>query len=268
MKIAAADETELNNYGLPEFPFIISDPENTRYVTDFAEFAYIKDGANTVGFIVFRDEGEQLFIYYVGIDDISLSKTEKFMKEFCAEKEVFALTYDCNKASQLFERMGFYKELGLQYMELDPIPHFRSSFGLEFDPVPLSKIPSKIFRLYNRCFSVNDGKKTMEEFIRDPFSKTGNTFTMKIEGRSIGFWIDVVYFEDTCFNCWIGVVPNHRRKGYGTQLMEYALNLARDKGCTRAGLLVNPRNEVAVKFYQEMGLVKKWGRIHFQSVPE
>lgn len=270
MKIVAADETELNEYGLPELPFVIPDPENTRYVIGFAQFAYIKEGKDTVGFIVFNEEEEQIIIYYIVFDEkIPISKAEKFMKEFCSQKkEVFALTYDCNRASQLFESMGFQKELGLQYMLLNHIPHFRSSYGLEYVPISLSKIPKKISRLYNACFSSTDGKEIMEGFIMDSFSRTGNALVVRREGRNVGFWIDVTYFDDLCFNCWIGIVPKHRRKGYGTQLMEYALSLAQKKGCTRAALLVNPTNVAAVEFYVDIGFEKKWGRVRFQNGPE
>ncbi len=268
MKIVAADESELNEYGLPDLPFIIPDPENTRYVTESAQFAYIKEGEDTVGFIVFCDEGEQLFIYYVAFDEIPGLKAGSFMKDFCSEKEVFALTYDCNVASRIFDSMGFYRELGLQYMEMNHIPPYESSTGLEYVPIPLSKVPSKVYKLYNKCFSVTDGKKTMEKFVKDPFSKTGTTIIARKEDKNIGFWVDVTYFENMCFNCWIGIVPQQRRKGHGAHLMEHALTLAKQNGCTQAGLLVNPKNEAAVKFYEHMAFFKKWGRVHFQSERE
>jgi len=269
MKAVAADKTALNEYGLPNLPFVIPDPENTRYVLKSAQFAYIKDGEDTVGFMVFHEQGEQIIIYYLVFDDkIPVSEAEEFMKEFLSQQEVFALTYDCNKASQLFDAMGFYKELGLQYMELDPIPHFRSSYALEFLHISPSKIPAKMSRLYNKCFAVTDGKKTLEEFISDPFSRTGTALILKRESENIGFWIDVTYFKDMCFNCWVGIVPWRRRKGYGLQMMEYALSLAREKEYTKAGLLVNPKNVAAVEFYKQIGFERKWGRIRFQSEEE
>jgi GNAT superfamily N-acetyltransferase len=267
MNLEPADA--LNQYGLPDLPFIIADPENTRYVLEHAQFSYIKDGSDTVGFIVFHVQGEQVIIYYIVFDDhVSLSDAEAFLQEFCSGKEVYALTYLGNTASRVFEHMGFYQELGLQYMEMDQIPHFRSSFGLEYMPIPRSKIPERMADLYNTCFLVDDGEKTLEEFIHDTFPGSGNAFVVKQKQDEVGFWIDVIYFKEVCFNCWIGIVPSHRRKGYGSQLTEYALNQARKKGCTRTGLLVNPKNEAAVKFYEKTGFSKKWGRIHFQSEPE
>lgn len=267
MNLEPADT--LDKYGLPDLPFVISDPENTRYVLESAQFSYITDNSDTVGFIVFHEQEEQVIIYYIVFDDqVSVSDAEKFLQTLCSGKEVYALTYQGNTAARVFEHMGFYEELGLQYMEMDPIPHFRSSFGLEYISIPKSKIPERMADLYNTCFSANDGEKTLEEFIHDTFPKSGNAFVVKQKQKDVGFWIDVIYFNTVCFNCWIGIVPQHRRKGYGSQLAEYALNQARSNGCTKAGLLVNPKNKGAVKFYKEAGFVKKWGRIHFQSEPE
>jgi hypothetical protein len=264
MNLEAVDS--LDEYGLPELPFVVSDPENTRYVMEYAQFAYIKDNSDTVGFIVFHEQGEQIIIHYIVFDDkISVFEAEKFMKRFCSDKEVYAVTYDCNKASEIFERMGFYHEPGLQYMEISNISHFKSFNELEYVPVSRSKISKRISKLYNKCFSVEDGKKTMEEFVHDPLSRTGMALIVRKEDKNVGFWIDVTYFEDMCFNCWIGILPQQRRKGYGTQLMQYALNLAQGRGCMRAGLLVNPKNDAAVEFYEQVGFERKWGRIRFQS---
>jgi hypothetical protein len=267
MHLATADV--LDKYGLPNLSFIIADPENTRYVRDMAQFSYIKEGSHTVGFVAFHEQESQIVIHYICFDkNVSMSSAEAFINEFSSGKEVYAVTYDCNRASTLFETMGFHKEAGLQYMEMGAIPHFRSPYGLEFISIATSKIPGKMSNLYNTCFSASDGKRTLEEFVTDPFSTTGTDLILRREGRNIGFWIDVTYFETVCFNYWIGIVPRHRRKGYATQLMEYALTAATERGCTRAGLLVNPRNEAAVKFYAQMGLKKQWGRLHFRSEPD
>ncbi|MBU7000891.1 MAG: GNAT family N-acetyltransferase [Theionarchaea archaeon] len=265
MHLVTADV--LDEYGLPpDFSFIIADPENTRYVRDLAHFSYIKEGSETVGFMAFHEQESQMVIHYISLDgNVSLSSAEAFISDLSSGKEVYAVTYDCNRAETLFEAMGFYREAGLQYMEMETIPHFRSPYGLEFVSITTAKVPRKMSSLYNTCFSVSDGKRTLEEFVSDPLSTTGTDLILRREGRNIGFWVDVTYFGTVCFNCWIGIVPRHRRKGYATQLMEYALTAAAEKGCTRAGLLVNPRNDAAVKFYHQMGFTKQWGRLHFRS---
>ncbi|MBU7017858.1 MAG: hypothetical protein HXS44_10130, partial [Theionarchaea archaeon] len=80
MKVVALDKATLDEYGLPDLPFVIPDPENTRYLVKSAEFAYIKNGEDTVGFIVFRDEGKQLVISYIALDDkVPISLAQEFM---------------------------------------------------------------------------------------------------------------------------------------------------------------------------------------------
>lgn len=49
------------------------------------------------------------------------------------------------------------------------------------------------------------------------------------------------------------VRAEHRRKGLGCALLEKALVWARDRGATRAQLLVDLDNSPAVDFYQRMG---------------
>jgi len=58
--------------------------------------------------------------------------------------------------------------------------------------------------------------------------------------------IGYVAFEDGCITA-MEVMPRFRRKGYGTRLMEFAL----DNGCDH--LTVNPKNEDAIAFYESLG---------------
>jgi len=47
--------------------------------------------------------------------------------------------------------------------------------------------------------------------------------------------------------------PEHRRRGYATEAMEYIFDYGRQKGCSRAVLEVNPRNTAAISFYENIG---------------
>lgn len=264
MNLQPVPHGELDAYGLPALPFIIRDPENTRYVTSAVQSAYLVEDSKRRGFMVYHQEEEQMVIHYMACDDmISLTKAQHFLREFCHQKEVFVLTYRDNVAQEILDAMGYEKEMGLQFMELDHIPHFRSHYNLDFTFITPSRIPSTLSALYDKCFSVEDGRMTLEEFVHDPYARTGNAFMVKMNTESTGFWIDVIYYDDMCFNCWIGILPEFRRKGYGTQCAEYALSAARERGCTRAGLLVNPANYAAISFYENIGFERKWGRVRY-----
>jgi GNAT superfamily N-acetyltransferase len=266
MNIDPVLPSEIDAYGLPDLPFVVHDPENTRYVTSSVQSVYIKDDHEPRGFMVYHEEEEQLVIHYLVFDTtVSLSQGKEFLQEFCHHQDVYVLTYDHNAAHEIMDSLGYEKEEGLQLMELNHIPHFRSHYNLQFDFITPSKIPHALSDIYNRCFSVNDGKMTLEEFVHDPYARTGNAFRVKMDTTPIGFWIDVIYYDNMCFNCWIGILPKFRRRGYGTQCMEYALNATRQRGCTRAGLLVNPNNHAAITFYEKIGFTKRWGRVRYQK---
>lgn len=47
----------------------------------------------------------------------------------------------------------------------------------------------------------------------------------------------------------------HRGQGYGTQLLEYAVNFARQKNFLRITLLTDKINEATIHFYQKHGFV-------------
>jgi GNAT superfamily N-acetyltransferase len=266
MKTEPVPQEEIDAYGLPDLPFIVHDPENTRYVTSTVQSAYLIEDSEPRGFIVYHEEEEQLVIHYLACDDTILpSQAHQFLREFCHHREVFVLTYEGNAAQKILDTMGYKREVGLQFMELDHIPHFRSHYNLDFNFITPSRIPSVLSGTYDRCFSVEDGKMTLEEFVHDPYARTGNAFMVRMNTGSVGFWIDVIYHDNMCFNCWIGILPEFRRKGYGTQCMEYALSVAQERGCTRAGLLVNPSNHAAITFYEKIGFKRRWGRVHYNK---
>jgi len=266
MNLNAVPPGDTDTYGLPDLPFVVCDPENTRYITSTVHSTYINEGSEPRGFMVYHEEEDQMVIHYLVFDErMTISQGKKFLEKFCHHTEVYVLTYDCNVAQALMDTLGYEKEEGLQFMELPHIPHFRSHYNLQFEFITPSKIPDRLSDLYNRCFSVDDGKMTLEEFVHDPYARTGNGFMVHMEDEPVGFWIDVIYFDTMCFNCWIGILPEFRMKGYGTQSMEFALSAARERGCTSAGLLVNPANHAAIRFYEKIGFEKKWGRVRYQK---
>ena len=47
--------------------------------------------------------------------------------------------------------------------------------------------------------------------------------------------------------------PEYRNKKYGTKLMQYTIEWAKEKGVERAELLVAAKNEDAIRFYRNLG---------------
>lgn len=74
------------------------------------------------------------------------------------------------------------------------------------------------------------------------------------ENRTIGI---VNFNPKTGLISNIGVDPEQRGKGYGRQIMLFALNQLKNEGCRQARLRVHVKNERAIHLYESLGFVKK-----------
>lgn len=55
---------------------------------------------------------------------------------------------------------------------------------------------------------------------------------------------------------YLGVCPNHRRRGVGRQLMEEAERLLRLEGCPKINLQVRTSNSEVLAFYRSIGFLQ------------
>ena len=54
----------------------------------------------------------------------------------------------------------------------------------------------------------------------------------------------------------IGVAPKYRRKGYGKQIMHYAMQTLKDNGTESARLRVHAENSTAIHLYESLGMTR------------
>lgn len=52
---------------------------------------------------------------------------------------------------------------------------------------------------------------------------------------------------------YLGVDPDHQRKGYGRQIVEAAVALLEQEGCPKINLQIRDTNHEAIAFYQSLG---------------
>ncbi len=52
---------------------------------------------------------------------------------------------------------------------------------------------------------------------------------------------------------YLAVHPDHRRKGYGFQIMSHVEHLLKDKGCPKINLQVRNNNKDVLAFYKKIG---------------
>ena len=54
----------------------------------------------------------------------------------------------------------------------------------------------------------------------------------------------------------LGVSPEHRQKGYGKQIMQYAMQTLKEQDTEFARLRVHAENEKAIRLYESFGMTK------------
>ena len=95
---------------------------------------------------------------------------------------------------------------------------------------------------------------------------------MKLPEQFIDQWFNstnlyYVYDEDTLVGILdlssqylnianIGISPEHRRKGYGKQMMQYAFLTLKERGDEFARLRVHAKNDKAIRLYESLGMTK------------
>jgi GNAT superfamily N-acetyltransferase len=82
----------------------------------------------------------------------------------------------------------------------------------------------------------------------------GGVFLALLDGQVIGFAaLDYNTFEPDTVVLGVWLLSDHRRKGIGTSLAEYALGFARDKGYKRIRGRLPQDNEIALSFLSSIG---------------
>lgn len=99
----------------------------------------------------------------------------------------------------------------------------------------------------------------LKNIINDP--GIGNIFVLKDKDQVIGM-VSLLYTVSTAMGGRVAILedlilgPDQRGKGYGTLLLNKAIDFAKQSGCLRITLLTDPTNHRAIQFYQQHGFVK------------
>ncbi|UCF10958.1 MAG: GNAT family acetyltransferase [Candidatus Bipolaricaulota bacterium] len=97
----------------------------------------------------------------------------------------------------------------------------------------------------------------------DPHRDVARKLAAGVEGFLVGLLDGVIiaagmagYDGHRGWINYLAVHPNHRRKGFGRQLMDAAEALLRSQGCPKINLQVRGTNADAIGFYEHIGFVR------------
>jgi putative acetyltransferase len=93
-------------------------------------------------------------------------------------------------------------------------------------------------------------------FVRESVAAGAAQF-VAVEGSLVVGWCDIfpawAHAVQHCGYVGMGLLPTHRGRGLGRQLLSACLDRARSNGITRVELEVRADNERAIKLYERMG---------------
>ena len=120
-----------------------------------------------------------------------------------------------------------------------------------------------VFQLNNiekACF----GKEawSIQALIGEFNNNFSHFFACEADGAIVGYVCVRIMYEEAQI-CNIAVLPEHRRKGIATELLQTVAEFAKEKGCERAELEVNVSNTPAVELYSKCGYEKVGIRKNF-----
>ena len=87
-------------------------------------------------------------------------------------------------------------------------------------------------------------------------------FAREIDGKIVGYACVRIMYEEAQL-CNVAVLPDHRRQGIATELLQAVADFAKEKGCERAELEVNVANTPAVELYRKCGYAEEGIRKNF-----
>ena len=93
-------------------------------------------------------------------------------------------------------------------------------------------------------------------------NRFSHLFACKIDDSIVGYVCVRIMYEEAQI-CNVAVLPEHRRKGIATQLLDAVAAFAKEEGCERSELEVNVENLPAVELYRKCGYKEEGIRKNF-----
>ncbi|MCW3982353.1 MAG: GNAT family N-acetyltransferase [Candidatus Bathyarchaeota archaeon] len=190
-----------------------------------------------------------------------ISTATKLVTEKNLANALVTLSFKHRKAVKQFRQAGFepFDDYYLMYRGLSQ--HWAPTTELQFKPIKLRET-REWFRVATRFLAgtadtaLNHGLQYMldlpDTFLTRYHASEKLYFVARGETT-----IGVLDIHGT--NGWIGnmaVNPLSRRQGYGKQILTFALNQLKTRGCSKAGLRVHVNNKPACQLYDSVGFKK------------
>jgi ribosomal protein S18 acetylase RimI-like enzyme len=111
---------------------------------------------------------------------------------------------------------------------------------------------SAVISLWSRCDLVRPWNDPLKD-IRRKLDAQPELFLVGLVEEQLVATVMAGYEGHRGWINYLAVSPEHRRKGYGRQMMLESENLLRSRQCPKINLQVRSRNRTVIEFYQRIG---------------
>lgn len=240
---------------------VISRLESEVYKFGEGVFVYIKNGfINGCLSIVLElvEKNNTVYIHNIIVDDKEILKelinfSITYVENEYLVNEIYLASKD-NTTLDFLEELGYSKDYSSYKMKLVDYKGINEENILEVEALTEDKIDEYV-KLYEDTFlDMPHGTFITKEEVMELLSKPKNEyeiFFVKKDNEYIGFIEAKV--EENIGEFDIGLVKEHRSKGYGSHLVDKAINILKNKKVKDINLIVIERNSVAFNLYKKLG---------------
>ena len=122
---------------------------------------------------------------------------------------------------------------------------------------------SAVAEIESECFS---SPWTKQGLLSETDNPSAEFFVLENK-NDIAAYMGMHIVLDECYIANVAVKSIHRKKGYGRLLVENALAVAKERGCTFITLEVRVSNLPAISLYEKCGFERVGERKDFYSAP-
>lgn len=129
-------------------------------------------------------------------------------------------------------------------------------FSFEQDSAVCRQAEAAAYCAKNDVAEVDDGEvnKALARIQTRLESSSYHGFTLLEDGAPVGLiFADSDFPEAQAFIDNIYVLPSHRRRDIGSQLVERVFDLLKERGIRHVDLMVTTNNEAAIELYKSLG---------------
>lgn len=132
--------------------------------------------------------------------------------------------------------------------------------GLYFEQVTLENLELAV-QIQNQIFPLENGRDNyIEGITNDPYRKEMDNYIVFKDNIPIGVVGLYSYNEypNDAWLSWFGVLEQHRKKGYGSEIFDFFEKKAKDKGYLTIRVYTDNEFDFAIKLYLKKGMQKEY----------